>query len=397
MQRAHVVGLPAIVLSLATQLSAQERESGLQALIDRTGQQLVWVFARPLHPVFKGVAPGGGPGVGIEYRASSHVAWRGAASAVVTARSYWSAEVGAEYRGDRASVQTYARTRDMSRLDFYGPGNESDVANRSNFRLRDRVVGASASARLVPWLQLGARGEELWPDVRRGRSSTLPSIEQLFDEGDAPGLTRQPRFGRYEASIDVTIPAGFGEALHQGAKYRVTHAIFADQRFDRFTFQRFDVEAQQRFALFGTLRRLTLHGWLSAAHAGAGNEVPFYFQRTLGGHSHLRSPREELIGSDGSRGTLRGFPNYRFRDRTLLLFQVEYRVPIWGPVDATVFADAGKVTRRREDLDLAGLRRNYGFSLSVMRGPTTAARVEIGFGGGEGARIHFTVGRDVVP
>ena len=132
-----------------------------------------------------------------------------------------------------------------------------------------------------------------------------------------------------------------------------------------------------------------------ATQTSAGNEVPFYYQRTLGGHSHLRSPYEELIGSDGSRGTLRGFSDYRFRDRNLVLLQAEYRIPLWGPVDATVFADAGKVTSRRADLDLNDLKRNYGLSLSVMRGPTTALRFEAGFGGGEGAHFHFTFGRDM--
>ncbi len=66
-------------------------------------------------------------------------------------------------------------------------------------------------------------------------------------------------------------------------------------------------------------------------------------QPSLGGTGQLRSVGEEFIGSDGSRGTLRGFDNFRFRDLNLLLLQADYRVPVWGPVDASVFIDAGKV------------------------------------------------------
>lgn len=394
MKRGCLVYLVPIALCSPGLVAGQERESGLQSWIDRTGKTLVGVFDKPLHPTFGGVAAGGGAGAGLQYDLPVSGRWHAETRGVVTIRSYWSAGLGVGYRGDRTTVETYARARDMTQLGFYGPSVQSDAANRSAFRLRENVIGSFASTRVAPWLILGARAEQLWPDLGRGRSSTVPSIEQLFDEGDAPGLTLQPRFGRYEGSIDVTVPSGIGDALYQGAKYRVIYAIFADQQLARFSFQRYEIEAQHRFALFGTLRRLTLHGWLSTTRTGAGNDVPFYFQRTLGG-THLRSPYEELIGSDGSRATLRGFPDYRFRDRNLLLLQGEYRIPIWGPVDATLFADAGKVTRRRADLDLDDLRRNYGFSFSVMRGPSTAARVEIAFGGGEGARLNFTVAGDV--
>lgn len=395
MKHRHAVCLCLVALCASNALAAQERESGLQSWIDKTGKRLVALYDRPLHPVLGGVATGGGAGGGLEYNAPLSGRWHAEAKAVYTIRRYWSTGLGVGYRGDRAIIETYARVRDMSRVVFYGPGIESAITSRTNFHMRDRVIGSAASTRVVSWLSLGARVEQLWPDVGPGRSPTIPSIEQQFDEGDAPGLTLQPRFGRYEGSLDATIPAGLGEALFQGAKYRLTYATFVDQQLDGFNFQRYEVEAQHRFALFGTLRRLTLHGWLSTTQTSAGNEVPFYFQRTLGGHSHLRSPYEELIGSDGSRGTLRGFADYRFRDRNLLLLQAEYRIPIWGPLDATVFADAGKVASRRADLDLDGLKRNYGLSLNVMRGPSTALRFEAGFGGGEGAQFHFSFGRDI--
>jgi outer membrane translocation and assembly module TamA len=173
--------------------------------------------------------------------------------------------------------------------------------------------------------------------------------------------------------------------------------MYSDRELDRFSFRRLDVEAQQRFALFGPLRRLTLHGWLSTTDTDAGDDVPFYLQQTLGGKWNLLGVHEELIGSDGSQATLRGFRNFRFRDRHLLLLQAEYRIPVWGPLDATVFAETGKVTSRREDLDLTGLKRSVGFSLSVMRGPATAARVDVGFGGGEGVQVFLTLRRDVIP
>ena len=352
---------------------------------------------RPLHPVIRGIAPGGGLGAGIEYDAPLGNRWHAAGAATVTARDYWSGEVGAGYRGARAGVETYARLRDMRQLSFFGLGPESDRTDHADFRLQERVVGALGSVSATPWLTIGARVEGSWPEVGPGRSTKLPSIEARFAESDAPGLTSQPRQIRYQASVDIRIPAAIGERLYQGAKYRIAYAVFSDQELDRFSFRRLDFEAQQRFALFGPHRRLTLHGLVSITDTDAGHQVPFYLQPTLGGKWNLQSVHEDLIGSDGTQATLRGFRNFRFRDRNLLLLQAEYRIPLRGPVDATVFADAGKVTSRRADLDLADLEHNFGFSLSLMSGPATAARVDVGLGGEEGIQLFFTIRREVIP
>jgi outer membrane protein assembly factor BamA len=135
---------------------------------------------------------------------------------------------------------------------------------------------------------------------------------------------------------------------------------------------------------------------MSTLTAAAGQLIPFSLQPTLGGKSAIRSVHEDRLGSDGTDATLRGYRDLRFRDRNLLLLQAEYRVPLWGPIDGTLFADAGKVARTRSELDLSDLRRDVGFSLSIMKGWSTWARVDVGFGSGEGTRVFFTLG-DLTP
>jgi hypothetical protein len=357
---------------------ARCKEAVLPALIKDAVCTAVVVFEKPLHPVIRGVAPGGGIGAGIEYAAPLRGPWHATGEAAVTMREYWSGEIEAGYRGTRAGVMTYARLRDMTRLSFFGTGDDSELTNRTNFRLEDRVIGALGSVRVASWITLGGRVE-------------------LFFEPSAPGLTAQPRHLRYQASLDIQVPAALGEALYQGATYRIAYASFSDQELDRFSFRRLDLEAQQRFALPIPHHRLTLHGWLSLSDTDAGQEVPFYLLNSLGGRWNLRSVHDDLIGSDGTDATLRGFRTFRFRDRNLLLLQAEYRIPFWGPVDATVFVDAGKVASRRGDLDLGDLEHNLGFSLSLMRGPATAARVDVGLGGEEGFQLFITIRRGLVP
>ena len=98
-------------------------------------------FNRPLHPVLRGIAPGGGLGAGIEYAAPLGRRWHAGGAATVTARDYWSGEIDVGYRAARAGVETYARQRDMRQLSFFGLGPESDRTDQTDFRLQDRVVG----------------------------------------------------------------------------------------------------------------------------------------------------------------------------------------------------------------------------------------------------------------
>lgn len=52
----------------------------------------------------------------------------------------------------------------------------------------------------------------------------------------------------------------------------------------------------------------------------------------------------------GSSGDLRGYEAGRYRDRTMLLAQAEYRFPLAGRFGAVVFAGTGKVARSFEDM-----------------------------------------------
>lgn len=346
----------------------------------------------PVHPIVRGVVAGGGLGAGLSYNLPTPGRWETVAQAVVTFRRYWSAELETAYSGERGRVGAYGRIREMGQLSYFGPGIQSAVSDRTNFLLRDPVVGAVASARVADWMAAGVRVEEIWPNVGRGRSTRFPSLEDRFSEHDAPGLNAQPRFGRYQGFLEFQAPAAVPENLNQGGRYRIAYGLYDDQQFNRFNFTRIDVEARHKFAVFGPHRRLTLHGWMATTEPRSGNTVPFYMQPSLGGGGEIRSVGEDLIGSDGSRNTLRGFDNYRFRDLNLMLLQAEYRIPVWGPVDASVFVDAGKVAARRADLNFSGLRRDYGFSVSMMRGPNTMARTEFGFGGGEGMHVKVIFG-----
>ncbi len=398
MKAARSVSVLATMLLAAGSLRGQETaaelpvtpNTKLYAKIEKTVIRLQSIFGRPLHPVISGVGPGGGWGAGLGYDAPGRGPWDFSAKAVYTTNNYWLAEAITGYKDRRSQFEVFGRGREMGRLDYYGLGPASNLFDRTSFKFREPVVGAHGKFRVTPWLALGGRFEEMWPYASSG--DRAPSVASRFFPTFAPGLFSPHRFGRYHGSVDIHVPAAAGDAFYEGTKSRVTYAIYDQQNDEQFNFRRLDVEAQQTFAGFAAHHRLTLSGWAVTTMTDAGQVIPFSLQPTLGGKSAIRSVHEDRLGSDGTDATLRGYRNLRFRDRNLLLLQAEYRVPLWGPVDATVFADAGKVAPTRSDLDLTDLRKDVGFSLSIMKGWSTWARVDVGFGSGEGTRVFFTLG-----
>lgn len=402
MKLARSVSLAALLVLAARSIGGQEASTEqpvtgnteFYAKLERAVIKIHSIFGTPLHPIVSGVGPGGGIGAGLSYVSPGHGPWKSTAKAIYTLNNYWETEAVTGYKDRRAQFEAFWRWRELRSLPYFGSGPTSNLFNRTSFAYRDPVLGTDGKVRVTPWLALAGRVEQIWPYARSGRRR--PPIEQLFYPNDAPALFNQPVFGRYQASVDIHIPGGAGDAFYQGTKTRTTYAIYDDQTYETFNFRRFEVEAQQIFAGIGANHRLTLSGWLSTSIIDAGQDVPLGLQPTLGGNSEIRSVHDDRLGSDGTDATLRGFRDLRFRDRNLVLLQAEYRVPLWGPFDATVFGDAGKVARLRSDLDLNDLRRDVGFSLSIMKAWQTWARVDVGFGSGEGTRVFLTLG-DLTP
>jgi hypothetical protein len=282
----------------------------------------------------------------------------------------------------------------MGRLDFYGIGPNTVFENRSAFRLRETTFGARGWSRPVRMMRVGGSIAMYMPDLGRDTNRAVRSIDEVFPPASVPGLSAEPTFGRYR---------GFVELLHggmpdldpsdapdkYGATYQVAIEAVRDQSSSGHSFHRREFEVQQRIPGLKPGQRLTLHSLIATTRSDA--EVPFYMLYTLGGSGALKAFRPDLLGSDGTRSTLRSFRNFRFRDRDLVLLQAEYRIPIVETIHATVFVDAGQVAPRTSEL-FRDLRTGTGFSLNYVRKGKTLGRVDVGFAGGEGVRVFWSFG-----
>jgi len=384
-----------------TPAQGQGAGSGAAGKLASIGGEIYNIFlVNDLHPTLATVAPGGGltGGIGYDPNRLSPGQLQSSFRASVSTKGYWLALADTTYRvSNTYSLEAYARGRRMTELPFYGIGPSSSLGNKTDFSLTERVVGGSAYVRPMPAYAIGARVEGLWPIINPGGSSSVSSIGSRFTSLTAPGLGDQPTFVHYQVFANFDYPAGqFGTPRH-GVDLKADYNIYQDLSDSRFSFNRLLVEAQARFQIAGPDRKLTLHALSSATSMGTGSDVPFYFQDTLGGAQNLLGFHEVLLGSDETVATLRGFDDYRFRDRNLVLVQAEFRQKLWAQFDATFFVDAGKVTHDASQLGFTNLKHDFGVSISFMRVDATIVRFDFAFGGREGNHSFLTPGRVISP
>lgn len=155
----------------------------------------------------------------------------------------------------------------------------------------------------------------------------------------------------------------------RGGLYRAAWATYSDRGGGTFTFRRYEVEGAHFVPLSADRLVLALHGWSVMSDTTADQIVPFYLQPSLGGNN-----------------TLRGFADYRFHDRHMLVVNAETRLAIFTHLDGAVFFDAGNVASRVRDLDLR--RTSYGVGIRMHSSRATFARFDVARGS-EGWRFLF--------
>jgi outer membrane protein assembly factor BamA len=131
-------------------------------------------------------------------------------------------------------------------------------------------------------------------------------------------------------------------------------------RDERFGFRELDYEVIQHVPILREAWVLSLRGIARTTHNKTDQQVPFF-----------------MLPYVGSGSTLRGFTSHRFRDQNGLTLQAEWRIMANRFLDTAIFYDAGKVAARREDLDLKGLKSDYGFGVRFHGPFATPLRIEL--------------------
>lgn len=329
-------------------------------------------FRRGFYPKIGGVTSGSGWSVGPGYRHEGLAG--GLVDVDVFARAswkkYWQIEGSVEMprlNDGRTGAGVFARLRDMPQEDFFGFGPESSDDDRVNFGLREFVTGAFAEHR-VGALSFTGGAELVKPATREGTDTNYPSIEQRFDVGALPGFTDEPDFIvlRAGATFDRTDAP---DNPRRGPQHRVDIARWQSRGGPPSDFNALTADLRQYIPFFNETRVIALRAALWHTDPAEGSDVPLYYQPVLGGSHELR-----------------GYPQFRFRDRTALVLQAEYRFEILPGADGAVFYEAGSVGPALGDL--GSLKTDYGLGVRFGTADGVFLRIEAAFGAPESPRFY---------
>lgn len=342
--------------------------------------------------VIGSVAPGGGLAAGVGYgHRTTGPTWQTEfnSSARISTKKYW--EIDGNLRLTKTSDSTtaspdvgnlksniYGFVKDMRRLNFFGLGPETRKDDRAVFHYREVVAGADISQPVSRWLDLGGAVEGIWPDLIEIEDPTVTSVERKYTEATAPGLNSQPGYLHLAAFARLH---SRGQPESRKLEYLFLYHIYHDVGDHLYSFRRFNADLRHKFPL-GEKQEIRFRGRLSLAETREGQRVPFYLMETLGGQNIRRDD------------TLRGFRDYRFRDRDHFLMQTEFLRQLYGPLDLITFWDFGKVAPSVSRFDEGRVRHTMGlgFVVKPRQLDNYLFRFYVAFGSGEGSRTTFSGG-----
>lgn len=331
-------------------------------------------YSRGFYAKFGSVASGGGWAVGPGYRYEGLAG--GALDADLFARMSWKRYWQVEGRlrmprlnDGRTALGVFGRVRDMPQEDFFGFGPDSSHDMRVSYGLREVAAGGFAEQRFGDALRLNAEVDFLQPATRAGADRNYPSIEALFDTAALPGFADEASFAvvRGGASFDRTDQPG---NPRRGPQYRVELSRWNARGGAPSTFNALHADLRQFIPFFHETRVIALRGAVWHTDPAAGAAVPLYYQPVLGGGRALRGYRE-----------------FRFRDRSALLLQAEYRYQLFPGADGVVFYEAGTVGPSLGGL--GSLKTDYGVGLRFGSAGGTFMRIEGAFGTPETPRFYI--------
>ena len=451
-QRIFKTSLCFVLLSVARLCSAQN-ESRVQADLRREGAALkscsqiskfadcgqTLVLGQPFHLAFGSLAPDNGMGFGLAFVEHKNFAneWRTNLSldAVATMNGSW--RVGGYLKAYKLPAgnsyhvaplfHLYSQSISLNRVDYFGLGSSTTPLTHTTYGFSENVTGADMAFPISisgksPIIAILAELNGRFPSLRSGREHDIPSIEALFDETTAPGLTRQTAYFQPSEGIRL-VPSLFGDRIN--LNYLLQFQQFIAPGNSAYSFRRLNLDFNHTIPLshlsksigkyYGSSTASTLshntpdycggagredqpmpcpqvsltrklegsinlRAFISESFAGKGSQVPFYMMPTIGGSNLNGTP------------FLASYPDYRFRGPNLLLFRgtIEHSLGKL-PIGALLSADEAKIGLNRGDISIDHLRHSFGAGFTVHAGGLPVLSFVYAWGGGEGTHTTANV------
>jgi hypothetical protein len=313
----------------------------------------------------------------------------------------------------------YTQSISLNKINFYGLGNDSTQAGASVFGMTQTIVGGSVIKPIFEWpairkLNLALLGEMngRFVNLRGEYGQSFPSIETLYTNATAPGLSSQPGF--IQLGEGFRIKPVFGD--HLQLNYFANFQQFFAPSSSQYSFRRWTTDLTHTFFLYGYTKSaplntdtngpdecaptnekcppilsppgsrshnlngsINLRLLLSESITSGTSTVPFYFQQTLGGADIDGAP------------SLSSYQDYRWRAPNVLLLQQDFEHSVWGPFGFRFLTDQGRVALTRGDIGFDHLKHSFATGLTLRAGGFPMVYIMFAWGGHEGDHTIFNM------
>jgi hypothetical protein len=276
-------------------------------------------------------------------------------------------------RGGRWEFALGHRQRAETR--YYGLGPASPQERHCNFLQEASWAGVSYR-RLLGESGVSVEGSALVSGIHaRGTDQREePSLAEAFPD-DPPAGYKERSDGisvglemRHENADQEGRPERGGIRRARASYYQELGTFRDDDAAPGIAFWAYRAELQQFVPLWYSKRTLALRALLTWLDSTGETAIPF----------------QRLLTNDDP-DLLRGYKDYRFRDRGLALFSAEYRWPLWvnssiesTGADVYAFVDLGQVFGEFAEIGSENLTTSYGGGFRLAAWGGFVGRLEVG-------------------
>jgi hypothetical protein len=272
--------------------------------------------------------------------------------------------------GRRGTLSVLGGWREATAVNFYGLGQTTKQEDLVNYGFTQPYLSLNLDVFPMRKLFNIAGGVELSQWKQGAGSGASPSIEQKYTSQTLPGLGASPTYLHSQATVGLDSRPARGYT-RRGGFYGVTVHDYTDKD-GAFGFNQVDYTAIQHIPILRESWVLAFRAFAQTTYDKSGQQIPFFMMPSFSG------------GSD-----LRAYSSWRLRDLNSLLLQGEWRATVNRFLEMALFYDAGKVAHTRHDLDLNGMKTDYGIGFRFHSGIATPLRIELAKGT-EGVVLNFS-------
>lgn len=256
--------------------------------------------------------------------------------------------------------------------DYFGIGPNTEKSDKGEFSSRQLRVGGTLGFDLPQNLNIAPHIALDWGKSSYKDIGSTPSVQDVFPASELAGFNSTIAY----ADFGFRFAHDTRDNIYYTQKGGVRSFIFQYMKglnHKGFDYLVWRIKAEQYLPLGYKGLVLWLNNSWTFAESPSENQIPFY-----------RLPAIDLFAP------VRGFIRGRFRDKSSVVANAEFRYPLWDNIDGTVFADTGRVFNGIEHFSFNDFQYSVGGGVRITLKKYYIFKVELGYGG-EGPNTVFEV------